>query len=502
MVAGMTPHRGARHAGRLPSAETSHPVLQAPNSSLFQFSSGHHPPARDRLSILYSQQGVGERQHPTAGSRARGYNQRSGARPCQTFPRLCRARPDAMMTGMTDRPRFLFVTCQVGAERAVKAEMARNLPIARPAYGRPGFLTFKLPEAHLLPPGFDLHLVFARATGFSLGGVSGPDPHELARKVWQLVGGRIVQRLHVWERDRAPPGEHDFEPGLTPLACEVARLLQQTCPHPNMLSPQGADPAVPARRGDTVLDCILIEPDQWWVGFHQADTVESRWCGGMLVLPIPPHAVSRAWLKMEEALRWSQLPIPRGARCAELGASPGGASQALLDRGLRVLGIDPAEMHPAVLAHPNFTHIRKRVQQVRRREFRKVRWLVCDMNVAPEYTLDAVEAIITHPLVSVRGMLLTLKLFEWHLAEQVPQYLQRVRGWGYNMVRARQLQHNRQEICLAALQKPFVRKPSLRKGARRTKGRDGETPQRPATRVALSIGASEASGENSPPAAK
>ena len=398
---------------------------------------------------------------------------------------------------MSDRPRFLYVTCQVGAEQAVKAEMARNLPIARPAYGRPGFLTFKLPETHFLPPAFDLHLVFARAVGFSLGGVTGSDYRELARKVWQMLGGRIVQRVHVWERDRAPPGEHNFEPGLTPLAADVARLLQEACPQPHMLSPQAADPAVPARRGDTVLDCILVEPNQWWVGFHQAHTIESRWCGGMLPLQMPAHAVSRAWLKMEEALRWSQLPIPPGARCAELGASPGGATQALLDRGLRVLGIDPAEMHPSVLAHPNFTHIRKRVQQVRRREFRKVRWLVCDMNVAPQYTLDAVEAIVTHPLVSVRGMLLTLKLFEWHLAQEVPQYIQRVRSWGYNIVRARQLQHNRQEICLAALQKPFVRKPPLLKDRRRVKRQHREAAQNPGVAPAKVAGSSEATQANS-----
>ena len=179
----------------------------------------------------------------------------------------------------------------------------------------------------------------------------------------------------------------------------------------------------------------------------------------MMALEMPPEAVSRAWLKMEEALRWSQLPIPRGARVAEIGSAPGGASQALLARGLIVTGIDPAEMAPAVLNHPHFTHLRRRSTQVRRREFRKIRWLTADMNVAPNYTLDAVEAIVTHAEVSIRGLLLTLKLPDWGLAGRVPEYLDRIRGWGYNVVRARQLQHNRREICVAALQKPFRRKP-------------------------------------------
>ena len=64
-----------------------------------------------------------------------------------------------------------------------------------------------------------------------------------------------------------------------------------------------------------------------------------------------------------------------------------------------------------------------------------------------------VEAIVTHPAVNVRGLLLTLKLLEWSLAEHVPDYLDRIRGWGYAHVRARQLPHNRQEICVTALKR-------------------------------------------------
>jgi 23S rRNA (cytidine2498-2'-O)-methyltransferase len=115
-------------------------------------------------------------------------------------------------------------------------------------------------------------------------------------------------------------------------------------------------------------------------------------------------------------------------------------------------------MAPAVLEHPHFKHIRKRSTQVRRREFRKVRWLTADMNVAPSYTLSTIEAIVTHPEVSIRGMLLTLKLAQWELAEHVPEYLKQIRSWGFNSVIARQLQYNRREICVAALQTPFRRK--------------------------------------------
>lgn len=351
------------------------------------------------------------------------------------------------------RPQFVFVTCQVGAEAAVKGELARLWPAFRLAYSRPGFLTLKLPPGHLVPDDFHLHSAFARAYGFSLGKVTGTDPEGMVRQTWQAWQDRPVDRLHVWARDIAPPGEREFEPSITADAVEIAQRLHHACPRPQRLAAHAADPRRPAAPGDMVLDCVLVEPDEWWVGYHRAGHVASRWPGGMMPLELPDDAVSRAWLKMEEALRWSELPIRARARCAEIGSSPGGASQALLARGVRVLGIDPAEMHPLVLAHPHFTHLRRRASGVRRREFRKVRWLTADMNVAPNYTLDVVADIVTHAEVNVRGMLLTLKLFEWKLADDLPEYLDRIRRWGFNWVEARQLQHNRQEVTVAALKK-------------------------------------------------
>ena len=52
-----------------------------------------------------------------------------------------------------------------------------------------------------------------------------------------------------------------------------------------------------------------------------------------------------------------------------VGLRPGGSCQLLLSRGLHVTGIDPAAMHPDVLANPHFTHLRKRAADVRGANF-------------------------------------------------------------------------------------------------------------------------------------
>ncbi len=358
----------------------------------------------------------------------------------------------------SDRPRFLFVSCQVGAEKAVKDEIAGRWPDFRFAYSRPGFLTFKLPEQQFLAPDFSLGSVFARTYGFSLGKATGVDPAAAADEVWRLLADRPVDRIHVWERDRAEPGQYGFEPAVTPTAVAAYEAFRAKCPQPERLA-AGNHLIEVANPGDWIADCVLVEPGQWWVGYHKARSAPSRLAGGILHLDVPPDAVSRAWQKMEEALTWSRLPAESGARFAEIGSSPGGASQCLLARGFEVIGIDPAEMDVTLLKHPKFRHIRRRAAQVPRRAFRKVRWLTADMNVAPNFTLDAIEAIVAHPEVNIRGMILTLKLPEWSLAAEVPKYLDRIRSWGFNRLHARQLAHNRREICVAALQKPFLRKP-------------------------------------------
>ena len=71
-------------------------------------------------------------------------------------------------------------------------------------------------------------------------------------------------------------------------------------------------------------------------------------------------------------------------------------------------------------------------------------------NVAPNYTLDTVEAIVTYPTSKFRGLILTIKLSTWAHAKEIPQHIERVKSWGFERVEARQLAHNRREYCLVA----------------------------------------------------
>ena len=237
------------------------------------------------------------------------------------------------MTVVDDNPQFAFMTCQVGAEPALKGELGRTNNDWRLAFSRPGFLTFKLPRPVASSDDLELQSVFARSFGLSIGKVSGGSVEQLAERTCELVGDLEFDQLHVWPRDVVAPGWKGFEPRITEDAVTAREVLLEQFhkdrgPSPAMLPRQQT-----AHRGDRVLDCVLVEPEQWWIGIHNVTRRLQRWPGGLWPGEEPVEMVSRAYLKMAEALDWACWPLKPGQRCVELGCSPGGASQPRGERG-------------------------------------------------------------------------------------------------------------------------------------------------------------------------
>ncbi len=287
-----------------------------------------------------------------------------------------------------------------------------------------------------------------RASGHALECLENDDADQLVDQILDKFQGLDWTDLHVWQRDIAVPGWQNFEPGRSALAELIADRIQEKLQ--KRADPRASQVNRIAAWKARVLDIALIEPNQWWIGTHIAESVSDRWPGGVFPLSPPAEMISRAYLKIAEALQWSRLPFKAGDEVVEIGSSPGGACRYLLDLGMKVTGIDPAEMDPSVLENPNFEHVRLRSLQVKRRFFSKFQWLVCDANVAPSYTLETVEAIVNYPTSKIEGLIMTLKLSDWDRADEWHEHVDRVRSWGYSKVEVRQLAFNRREFCLAA----------------------------------------------------
>ncbi|MEO5971416.1 MAG: SAM-dependent methyltransferase [Bdellovibrionia bacterium] len=358
---------------------------------------------------------------------------------------------------------FIFVVCQIGAEPALKKEIARDHPELRFAYSKPGFLTFKKVEGKM-DLQFALRSVFARAYGISLGAVpSASGDLEIAAIVQFAHELRESHtgsgfRLHLWERDQHPPGESPlgFQPGA--IAQEFKIKLMAHSPE-LFANPEKAEP------GDIVLDLVALDKESLWMGAHMHSVIHSPWPGGAFPISLPDDSPSRAYLKLEESLnwagQWAGSPTRAGDTAVEIGSAPGGASFALLQRGLRVVGIDPAEMDPKILRNPNFLHFQRPVASIPREELpESIQWLLLDMNVEPRISLFAVDRLVSRMKDSVLGVILTIKLNRWEIADEIPMMLAHVREMGMVRVKAAQLSHHRQEIVIFGL----TRKGTVRKG--------------------------------------
>lgn len=386
---------------------------------------------------------------------------------------------------------YIFLTCQAGMESLVKAEYLSQVPTARLAFSKRGIVTFKLPDMAESNRNHRPRGILPRTYGTSLTHVqvkpeSSSTPsaesgstrigarqfHELLQDAMQFGDASMTRELiqetvaaaertqlgswdglHVWVRDGLLPATNwsrlpnlELPIGWQRFVVQMTEALQaKKLVPPNTRCNQNAE------HGQRVLDLCLVEPNQLIVGQHQVQQSFQRWSGGVIP-PVPAAAppISRAYFKIREAVSWAGLDLRPGQTCVEIGSSPGGSCQWLLEQDLKVIGIDPAEIDPAVVNHPNFTHIRRRGREVRRQDLRHCDWLLSDANLPPNYVLDTVQDLVRHPLIKPQGLVLTLKLPDTKLLEHWHSWAERVASWGYTRTRGRQLVFNRQEVCLVA----------------------------------------------------
>src|SRR5262249_46319218 len=148
-----------------------------------------------------------------------------------------------------------------------------------------------------------------------------------AANVWNVLQTAGIQQfdcLHVWQRDLYEPGSRGYEPGPTELAAAAEQAIRaadrsgqwavvsdqsQAAKSSEENSSAGGlsivdkktrfEPLNAALPGQLVLDFVIVESNEWWLGYHRASSIASRWPGGIYPLELPADAVSRAYLKME-----------------------------------------------------------------------------------------------------------------------------------------------------------------------------------------------------------
>jgi 23S rRNA (cytidine2498-2'-O)-methyltransferase len=316
---------------------------------------------------------------------------------------------------------FVFALCNPGSEKALKLEVESMALGWRLSYQRRGFVTFKS-DAPFTLDSLATDLALARRCCLSM--------------------GKSTTREEAVERVSAATTIHH--------ARFADRKLQGV--------PGGGRP----KTGELVGTVVELGPEEFWSGLHRHTPRLSPDPAGDSGIEMPADSPSRAWLKLEEAIRFFDLEFKKGEIDVEVGCAPGGVVLALLRRGVSVVGVDPARMAEVVTAleidnrqqapkdRPWFFHSRKPAALASKRDLgHGVSWFLSDMNQSPEVVLKEC-ARFCRMCPDIRGVLITLKLTDLMQVADKPSWFAALAAMGFTTIRLQQLAVHHKELALLA----------------------------------------------------
>ena len=322
---------------------------------------------------------------------------------------------------------YLFALCNPGSEKALKLEVEMMSLEWRPSYQRRGFVTFKT-DSQASVGTLDVPLAFARRLCFSFGKFK---TREEAIEILKFEAASVIHHARFHERK--------MQGG------------SQATSHQKLEEYQ------------SVGTVVELGSQEFWAGMHCHRSFLSPYPAGDSGLIMPDHSPSRAWLKLEEVARFFDIKFSPLDIVVELGCAPGGVVLALLDRGISVIGVDPAKMAEAVMKSATtnrehtpsdrawFFHCRKPAALASKRDLGQgVTWFMSDMNQSPEVVIKEC-ARFCKMATTIRGAILTLKLTDLHQIADKDKWLYSLAEIGFTKIRLQQLSVHHKELVIFAL---------------------------------------------------
>ncbi|AIQ59003.1 SAM-dependent methyltransferase [Paenibacillus borealis] len=191
---------------------------------------------------------------------------------------------------------------------------------------------------------------------------------------------------------------------------------------------------------------VYADGEALYAGVSRPEENLSSWNGGMIRFRKEDGQISRAKFKLMEAEKEFAIPFYSFRNAVDIGASPGGWTSFLLERGLKVTAVDPALMHESLRNHPGLKILRKNAGEVKFRE-NEFDLLVCDMSWSPKLMAKLVTGLL-HSLTPGGTAIVTVKLMHKKPLAMIKEIIAMFEGERMQIQRAKQLFHNRDEITL------------------------------------------------------
>lgn len=188
-----------------------------------------------------------------------------------------------------------------------------------------------------------------------------------------------------------------------------------------------------------------------YLGLSLAQQNLSNWAGGERRFAKEKGLISRAEFKLLEAVEQFGIHLPPRGRALDLGASPGGWTRVLRQKGQLVTAVDPGELHPSLRHDSAIRHLPIAAEKYLTQYPDTYDLIVNDMRLDAR---DSARLMVSYApyLYSHGDAIMTLKLPINDPLKPFHHALN-ILSEAYEIAKTRQLFHNRKEVTVH-LKKP------------------------------------------------
>lgn len=320
---------------------------------------------------------------------------------------------------------FLFFCVTIGNEKLLKKELSVFYPELKLSYSRKGFLTYKNTGVQYdLKSISELRPTFATRIGLSIG-----------RARPEGILESVTNSLSEWNLNIEDCIVHSFSVGTD---YELEAETKFKCPVNDY-----------SANGKVVLDIVALSDSELWYGLHSVSPGITRFPNSLVDIDAPNELPSRSYFKLAEVIQLYGIKIQLSDIWLDFGASPGGASLYLLEKGAVVWGIDPAATSKLVQSHKNYNHIPTAVQDLSQEALPEdVSWVHADLNLNPTQAIKEVLRLCKKYNRTLRGIIFTVQLPNLDYIENIEEFEDQFYDWGFNDIKSVQGPSHKQEYVI------------------------------------------------------
>lgn len=316
---------------------------------------------------------------------------------------------------------YIFFHTVTGNEKLLLHWLKKAKPDWRLSFSAPGWVTVKTSKLEDIS---NLECPLALRWGRGLKVLT----KELSAEIClELLTQNKAASLHYWERAEIK--------GLNKMELQFSTEISFN----KKLEP-----------GQLSLQIMKINHALYGIGLTNYLPPQSPLVGSSNIFNLPEGCPSRAYLKLAHLDEFYCFPWKVGDLVLEVGSAPGGISSYLIEKKLEVFAVDSAEMK---LAHPKLHTLKQSVQQLQPQDIpNDVCWVVSDLNLSPNQTLNEVVRLSGH--LNLKGLIVTIKLPQLEMVWRLNEYVEKIKkNFPGLEVSLRQVCSHKQETHLVAFKK-------------------------------------------------